>query len=169
MEKLKEDEIVAAFLLWYRSYRFQEIDEAIVPYLNQDIKAYESGQKSWLKSARKATFLSVDQVAKNLQISRAAYSKFEDQEEKGSITLETLARAAQAMDCELVYGIRMQSRRRFSFKIWNALAKISLEHGWLMKCDQRKRANALAAIAKNYMESSQFKKSQGWSKRANEL
>jgi hypothetical protein len=38
-------------------------------------------------------------------VKRQSYAQFENAEERGSITLASLRRAAEAMDCELVYFV----------------------------------------------------------------
>ena len=52
---------------------------------------------------RDAIGLSQDQVAKKLGIKRQSYADTERAEQSGSISINTLQRAADAMDCELVY------------------------------------------------------------------
>jgi len=49
--------------------------------------------------------LSQEAVAKKLRVKRQSYAQFETAEERGSISLSSLQRAAEAMDCELVYFI----------------------------------------------------------------
>jgi transcriptional regulator with XRE-family HTH domain len=44
-------------------------------------------------------------VAARAGIKRQSYAQFERAEERGSITMASLRRAAEAMDCELVYFI----------------------------------------------------------------
>jgi len=44
-------------------------------------------------------------VAAKAAVKRQSYSQFEAAEEKGSISLASLRRAAEAMDCELVYFV----------------------------------------------------------------
>ena len=63
-----------------------------------------------------------------LDVARAAYSKYEDCEERGSIRLATLAKAAEAMDCELVYAIRPKSKKYFSNIILGKLLPQSQLH-----------------------------------------
>lgn len=141
----------------------------MAPLLNSQLRAFNTGQEGWLKQVRKASFLTTEHLARNLNISKGTYTKYEEHEQKGTITLASLARAAEAMDCELVYGLRPRNQKRISIGIWQSLAKVALEHGWLQKCDQRKRANALAYIAKKLMEDPQFKREKSWSQRANEV
>ncbi len=167
MGKLTDEELRKAFRIWLVNYIEKEDEGALGPFLNDQIKTYASGKPGWLKKARKGLFLSAETVAKKLKVSRAAYSKYEDCEEKGSITLTTLANAADAMGCELVYAIRPKSKKYFSNIIWAKLLPQSLLHPWINKCDQRRRAEGLAYVVKTLMNNPKFRREQGWSQRVN--
>jgi predicted DNA-binding mobile mystery protein A len=70
--------------------------------------SYEAAQKparGWLRAVRGAVALSQDQVARKLGTKRQSYSDLELAEERGSISLNSLQRAAEAMDCEFIYFI----------------------------------------------------------------
>jgi transcriptional regulator with XRE-family HTH domain len=49
--------------------------------------------------------LSQADVAAKMAVKRQSLAQFESAEEQGSISLASLGRAAEAMDCELVYFI----------------------------------------------------------------
>jgi len=57
----------------------------------------------WLRAVRQALGLAQADVAKNVGISKQAYAQFEHGETKDTLTLASLQRAAEAMDCDLVY------------------------------------------------------------------
>jgi predicted DNA-binding mobile mystery protein A len=59
--------------------------------------------RGWLRAVREAVGLTQGSVAARASVKRQSYSQFETAEEKGTITLGSLRRAAEAMDCELVY------------------------------------------------------------------
>jgi predicted DNA-binding mobile mystery protein A len=52
---------------------------------------------------REAVGLSQAQVASKMAVRRQSLAQFEAAEEQGSISLSSLGRAAEAMDCEVVY------------------------------------------------------------------
>lgn len=52
---------------------------------------------------REAIGLTQADVAQRAGVKRQSYAQFEGAEERGSITIGSLRRAADAMDCELVY------------------------------------------------------------------
>jgi transcriptional regulator with XRE-family HTH domain len=107
---------------WYGSFLSQEKDLQVTPFLAPEVKAFQSGDW-WLRGAREASLISLDQAAKKMGVSRANFHALEAREETGRITIESLAKAAGAIDCELVYAIRPKKRERFSFLIWKKLVK----------------------------------------------
>lgn len=97
---------------YLRYHRHQETDELLEPFLN--VK-HTTG---WLVRVRKASFLSQEAVAKRMGIKTPSYGRLELQEAR---VLTSLADAAAAMDCELVYAIRPKDRQSFMMRTWNAL------------------------------------------------
>ncbi len=61
--------------------------------------------RGWLRAIREATGIGQDDVARKLSVKRQSYAQLEDAEARGSISLTSLQRAAEAMDCEVVYFI----------------------------------------------------------------
>jgi predicted DNA-binding mobile mystery protein A len=60
--------------------------------------------KGWLRAARQALGLTQSQMAKKLGMKQQAYANIEVREQREKVTLETLRRAAGALDCDLVYA-----------------------------------------------------------------
>ena len=61
--------------------------------------------KGWLCAIRQALGLSLQDVAKRMGIKRQPYSEIEYREVNETVSLGVLSKAAEAMDCELVYFI----------------------------------------------------------------
>jgi predicted DNA-binding mobile mystery protein A len=61
-------------------------------------------RQGWLKPIREALGMTADQMARRLGVSQPRIFKMEKAEAQGTITLGTLERAAQALDCRLVYA-----------------------------------------------------------------
>jgi predicted DNA-binding mobile mystery protein A len=61
--------------------------------------------RGWLRAVREATGIGQGDVAKKLAVTRQAYAQLEEAEARGSISLASLQRSAEAMDCEVVYFI----------------------------------------------------------------
>lgn len=169
MKEFNPRELQIAWLFWHRKYPHRDRDFEIEPYLNPKINAFEMGkQQSWLRKARQSLFLTLEHVAKKIEISESTYAKYEASEESGHISLENLAKAAQAMDCELVYAIRPKNKKIFSCLIWNQLLANSVSHPFLLVCDQRSRGQALAGLATKLMKSAKFRRQKSWSRNANQ-
>ena len=58
----------------------------------------------WVRSLREALGMSGRQLAVRLKVQPPRITEMEKAEKSGNITLGSLRRAAEAMDCELVYG-----------------------------------------------------------------
>lgn len=61
--------------------------------------------KGWLRAVREATCLTQNTVASRIGVKRQSYAQFETAEERGSISVASMSRAAGAMGCELVYFV----------------------------------------------------------------
>ncbi|MEO5948269.1 MAG: mobile mystery protein A [Chitinophagaceae bacterium] len=58
----------------------------------------------WIKAIRIAIGMSLQQLGKKLSISKQSMLEMERREKEGTITLNALKAAAEALDMELVYG-----------------------------------------------------------------
>lgn len=62
-------------------------------------------KEGWIRTVRKALGMSVVQLASRLNVSRAFIFRTEKAELYGSVTLKTMHKMAEAMDCHFVYSI----------------------------------------------------------------
>jgi len=69
----------------------------------------------WIRAVRQALGLAQATVAKKSAISQQAFAQLERGEAAGTITLGNLQRAAEAMECTLVYFVVPHSTRANSF------------------------------------------------------
>lgn len=76
-----------------------------VSVLNAASRAATKPARGWLRAVRDAVELSQEQVARKLGVKRQSYADLEQAEERGAATLNSIRRAAEAMDCELVYFV----------------------------------------------------------------
>lgn len=60
--------------------------------------------KGWIRSIREALGMSGRQLSERMQVQGSRITEMEKAETHGNITLKSLRRAAEAMDCELVYA-----------------------------------------------------------------
>ena len=68
-------------------------------------KGAKKPARGWLRAVRDAIALSQGEVSRKLGIKRQSYSGLELAEERGTVSLNSLQRAAEAMDCDLIYFI----------------------------------------------------------------
>ena len=61
--------------------------------------------RGWIKAVREALGMTTAQLAKRIGVSQPRAVAIENAETKGSITLDSLERAAHALDCRLVYAL----------------------------------------------------------------
>lgn len=60
--------------------------------------------RGWIKAIREALGMSSKQLAKRMGVSQPRASEIEKNEVADSLTLDTLQRAANALECQLVYA-----------------------------------------------------------------
>lgn len=61
--------------------------------------------RGWIKAIREALGMTTSQLAQRMGVRQPSIVGLERSEEKGSIELATLRRAAEALDCTLVYAL----------------------------------------------------------------
>jgi predicted DNA-binding mobile mystery protein A len=65
----------------------------------------ERPSDGWISAVRKSLGMNVSQLAKRLKITKQSAAKLETNEIEDAITLKSLRRVAEAMDCQLVYAL----------------------------------------------------------------
>ena len=80
------------------------LDEWIPP-LREAHAAAKTPARGWLRAIREALGLTQAQVAVRATVKRQSYAQLETAEMRGAISIASLRRAAEAMDCELIYYI----------------------------------------------------------------
>src|SRR3981081_63847 len=61
--------------------------------------------KGWLRAIRDALGMTTAQLARRLGVSQPRIVELEQSEASGSVTLNTLQRAAEALGCRLIYAL----------------------------------------------------------------
>lgn len=61
--------------------------------------------KGWVRAIRDGLGMSRRQLAKRLELSTSRIQRLEEDEVSGAVTVKTLRRTAEAMDCVLVYAM----------------------------------------------------------------
>lgn len=62
-------------------------------------------RRGWIKAIRESLMMTSAQLAERMGIAQTVVTNMENREVKKTVTLETLERAARAMNCRLVYAI----------------------------------------------------------------
>jgi len=81
----------------------KQLDKRLNRLRNSDSLSRPS--RGWIKAIREALGMTTTQFGKRLGVSQSTALGFEQSETRNGITLETLERAARALDCQLVYAL----------------------------------------------------------------
>jgi len=81
----------------------KQLDKRLNKLRNSD--ALSRPPRGWIKAIRDALGMTTTQFGKRLGVSQSTALGFEKSEVSKGITLETLERAARALDCRLVYAL----------------------------------------------------------------
>jgi predicted DNA-binding mobile mystery protein A len=81
----------------------QRLDERLLALKPED--RFRTPPKGWVRAIRDALGMTGVQFAKRLAIRPQSVEALEKSEANGSIQLKTLRRAAEALDCTLVYAL----------------------------------------------------------------
>lgn len=81
----------------------QKLDETLLAFRAARIAAGE--RRGWLREVRQVVGIPVKEVARRLGVCRWEVFRLEKSESESRIMLGTLRRAAEALDCDLVYAL----------------------------------------------------------------
>jgi transcriptional regulator with XRE-family HTH domain len=151
----RELEIAMAFWLQQR----KTTDQEIRPFLHLET------QKQAIKSARTALQISTQALANRLGVNRENIVRLEKSELTGALSLKKLKKAAEALDCELIYAVVPKSRKSFSVILWDLVLEEAKEQLKLKTCVKGMRPRMLLSKIEMLMNSANFRKAQGWTER----
>src|SRR5215213_5527317 len=81
--------------------RRSQIDEVLSPF--QGFRRIKTPSRGWIHEVRTTLGLGTGQLATRMGITQSAVSQLERREAEGSITLNSLGQAADALECDLLY------------------------------------------------------------------
>ncbi|MGH7426980.1 MAG: mobile mystery protein A [Candidatus Methylomirabilaceae bacterium] len=90
-----------------RELKLRQLDASLD--MVKSIRASPVPKRGWVSELRDALRMSTTQLGQRLGLTRQAVSALEHAEAEGSITLRSLRRAADALDCDLVYVLLPRS------------------------------------------------------------
>jgi predicted DNA-binding mobile mystery protein A len=86
-----------------RSLRIQQLDEQLARY--REVSAVPRPRTGWIKELRQALRMTAKELGSRLGVSQSAISQLEESEADGTITVNSLRKAARGLGGELVYAI----------------------------------------------------------------
>ncbi|MCK4609090.1 MAG: mobile mystery protein A [Gammaproteobacteria bacterium] len=81
----------------------KQLDEQLQDWTK--IKTRQPPKKGWINLIRSALGLSSYQLAKKMGVNQSRVIQIETAENNRAITIKTLEKAAEAMNCKLIYGL----------------------------------------------------------------
>lgn len=83
----------------------RQIDARTAALRAESLASFAHPQAGWLRAIRDALGMSTRDMAAQLGVTSMAISKLEASERAGTIGLDTLTRAADALGCDVVYAL----------------------------------------------------------------
>ena len=87
----------------FKKLKLQQTDKSLEKW--RDTALSLTPKQGWLRTLRTSLGMTQDVMSKRLDISSVSVGKLEKSEANGTITLNSLRRAAEALDCELKYAL----------------------------------------------------------------
>lgn len=85
-----------------KTLRREQLDRTLTAPV--DLRRLHTPKRGWIREVREVLGLSARQLAARMGVSQPSVAKMERSEVRGSLTLASLERAAEAMDCRLTYA-----------------------------------------------------------------
>lgn len=73
------------------------------------LKQLSPPKKGWIRAIRDALGMTAKQLARRLQVAQQSVTRIENNELAGAVTIKTMRRVAEALDCVFVYGFAPRS------------------------------------------------------------
>jgi predicted DNA-binding mobile mystery protein A len=80
----------------------RSLDRVLAPYRKVHRRAPPRG---WIRAVRNALGMTAEQLGERMGIAQPTVNRLESSEAEGTIQLNTLRRAAEALGCEVVYAL----------------------------------------------------------------
>ena len=80
----------------------RSLDRILAPYRKMNRRAPPRG---WIRALRNALGMTAEQLGQRMGVTQPSVQRLELSEAAGTIQLQTLRRAAEALDCEVVYAL----------------------------------------------------------------
>lgn len=87
----------------YQKISREQLDRTLAGF--KPLKELPPPSKGWIRAIRNALGMSGRQLGKRMRVSKMRVTDIERAEVTGAATLKTLRRAAEALDCTLIYAL----------------------------------------------------------------
>lgn len=87
----------------YKKLSMEQLDATLKRL--EALKSISVPPKGWIRAIRDALGMSARQLAGRLDVNQQRIARMEQDEKQGRVTLNTMQKAAEAMDCVFVYGL----------------------------------------------------------------
>lgn len=87
----------------YQKSALEQLDATLAQFAK--LRNLQPPRKGWIRAIRDALGMSGRQLGKRMEVSKMWVGDMERLEVTGATTLKTLRRAAEAMDCVLIYAL----------------------------------------------------------------
>lgn len=141
----------------YQKSALEQLDATLAQYAW--LRNLQPPRRGWIRAIRDALGMSGRQLGKRMDVSKMWVGDMERLEATGGTTLKTLRRAAEAMDCVLVYALvpkttlkdtlLKQARRKIRQDMIRASHTMALEDQALTKDEIAKATEITAASLLN--------------------
>jgi predicted DNA-binding mobile mystery protein A len=127
-----------------RVYRWRDRQPELRQMLDRKLLAFRVARETagetagWLRAIRQAVGVRVEEAAERQGVCRWEVFRLEKAEQTGRIRLESLRRAAEAMDCELVYAL---VPRKGTLETMAAGQKAAREQEWKAAVEKKQAAS----------------------------
>ncbi len=130
----------------------KQLDQKLAVLCQSNLREVPRG--GWTKTIRKALGMSSEALGKRIGITQSAVSQLEASEEAESISLASLRKLAQGLQCDLVYALvpetsldeimREQAHRRAKSIAESVSSSMELEDQGISDQDQNRQIETLA-------------------------
>ena len=130
----------------------KQLDQRFAPLQSSNLREVPRG--GWAKTIRRALGMTSQALGSRIGIGQSAVSQLEASEEAETITLASLRKLAQGLQCQLVYAmvpestldeiVRQQAQRRAKSIVESVSSSMELEDQGVSVEDQKRQIETLA-------------------------
>ncbi len=85
--------------------RFSVLQRGLLNKRIEDMRFSDAPSSGWIATIRKSLGMTARQMAQRMGVTQQSASRLEQNEADGSITLRSLQKAAESLNCRLVYAL----------------------------------------------------------------